>query len=63
MLDVASMALLRAAMQTMKKHFTLLTSAACFFAFLTFAPDAPTEDSDAADPQGRGSKNRGDQEQ
>jgi hypothetical protein len=42
------MALLRAAMQTMKKHFTLLTSAACFFAFLTFAPDAPGQTTDPA---------------
>ena len=32
----------------MKKHFTLLTSAACFFAFLTFAPAAPGQTSDPA---------------
>ena len=42
------MALLRAAMQTMQKHFTLLTSAACFFAFLTFAPAAPGQTNDPA---------------
>jgi len=42
------MALLRAAMQTMKKHFTLLTSAACVFAFLTFAPAAPGQTTDPA---------------
>jgi len=42
------MALLRAAMQTMKKHFTLLISAACFFAFLTFAPAAPGQTTDPA---------------
>jgi len=35
-------------MQTMKKHFTLLTSAACFFAFLTFAPAAPGQTTDPA---------------
>jgi len=28
-------------MTTMRKLFTLLTSAACFFAFLSFAPAAP----------------------
>ena len=42
------MALLRAAMQTMKKHFTLLISAACFFAFLAFAPAAPGQTTDPA---------------
>jgi hypothetical protein len=33
---------------TMKKPFTLLTSAACFFAFLTFAPAAPGQTNDPA---------------
>ena len=42
------MVLLRAAMQTMKKHFTLLISAACFFAFLTFAPGVPGQTTDPA---------------
>ena len=35
-------------MQTMKKHFTLLTSAACFLAFLTFASAAPGQTNDPA---------------
>jgi hypothetical protein len=35
-------------MQTMKKQFTLLTSTACFFAFLTFAPAAPGQTTDPA---------------
>ena len=35
-------------MQTMKKYFTLLTSAACFLAFLTFAPVAPGQTTDPA---------------
>ena len=35
-------------MQNMKKYFTLLTSAACFFAFLTFAPTAPGQTNDPA---------------
>jgi hypothetical protein len=35
-------------MQTMKKHFTLLTSAACFLAFLTLAPAAPGQTTDPA---------------
>jgi hypothetical protein len=48
MLDVPSMVLLRAAMQTMKKHFTLLTSATCFFAFLAFAAAAPGQTTDPA---------------
>jgi hypothetical protein len=42
------MVLLRAAMQTMKKHFTLLTSATCFFAFLAFAAAAPGQTTDPA---------------
>jgi len=42
------MVLLRAATQAMKKHFTLLTSAACFFAFLTLAPAAPGQTTDPA---------------
>jgi hypothetical protein len=33
-------------MQTMKKQFTLLTSTACFFAFLTFAAAAPGQTTD-----------------
>jgi hypothetical protein len=48
MLDVPLMVLLRAAMQTMKKHFTLLTSATCFFAFLAFAAAAPGQTTDPA---------------
>jgi hypothetical protein len=35
-------------MQTMKRHFTLLISAACFLAFLTFAPGAPGQTTDPA---------------
>jgi hypothetical protein len=35
-------------MQTMKKQFTLLTSTACFFAFLTRVPVAPGQTTDAA---------------
>jgi hypothetical protein len=35
-------------MQTMKKQFTLLTSTACFFAFLIFMPVAPGQTTDAA---------------
>ena len=42
------MVLLRAAMQTMKKHVSLLTSTACFLAFLTFAPAAPGQTTDPA---------------
>jgi hypothetical protein len=32
----------------MKKHLTLLTSAACFFAFLTLAPAVPGQTTDPA---------------
>ena len=32
----------------MKKHFTFLTSAACFFAFLALAPAAPGQTTDPA---------------
>ena len=32
----------------MKKHLSLLTSTACFFAFLTFAPAAPGQTTDPA---------------
>jgi hypothetical protein len=35
-------------MQTMKKHFTLLTSAACVVAFLTFAAAASGQTTDPA---------------
>jgi hypothetical protein len=35
-------------MQTMKKQFALLTSTACFFAFLTFAPASPGQTTDPA---------------
>jgi hypothetical protein len=75
--------LLRAAMQTMKKHFTLLTSGHMLFSvsdprarrvgpdhrpggeaasvIATAQTHTPTKDPDAADPQGRGVQNRGDQ--
>ena len=35
-------------MQNMKRHFTLLISAACFFGFLTFVPAAPSQTTDPA---------------
>ena len=34
-------------MTTMRKLFTLLTSAACFLAFLSFAPTAPAQNPEA----------------